>query len=57
MMGLTTLFSRYEDPTHLVVKIKDTAEQMDIVIRKMNDSLSRTALNLILEKRNDQSSG
>ncbi len=30
---------------------------MDKVIRKMNDSLSRTALELIQEKRDNQSSG
>ncbi|WMN12712.1 PAS domain S-box protein [Marivirga salinae] len=53
MMGLTSLFEKYEDPAYLVEKLKATAEQMDVVIRKMNDSLSRTALNLILEKRNN----
>lgn len=53
MMGLTSLFDKYEDPAYLVEKLKATAEQMDVVIRKMNDSLSRTALNLIIEKRNN----
>lgn len=57
MMGLTTLFEKYEDPNFLVKNLKNTAEKMDIVIRKMNDSLSRTALNLIQEKRDNQSSG
>jgi len=57
MMGLTTLFEKYEDPNFLVKNLKKTAEKMDIVIRKMNDSLSRTALNLIQEKRDNQSSG
>lgn len=57
MMGLTTLFDKYDDPAYLVDKLKATAEQMDVVIRKMNDSLSRTALSLIQEKRKDQSSG
>ncbi|MGM0579714.1 MAG: PAS domain S-box protein [Bacteroidota bacterium] len=57
MMGLTTLFEKYEDPAYLVEKLKSTAEQMDVVIRKMNDSLSRTALNLIRDKRDHQSSG
>jgi PAS domain S-box-containing protein len=57
MMGLTSLFEKYEDPAYLVKKLKATAEQMDVVIRKMNDSLSRTALELIQEKRNHQSSG
>lgn len=53
MMGLTTLFEKYEDPAYLVSKLKATAEQMDVVIRKMNDSLSRTALDLIMKKRNN----
>ena len=53
MLGLTTLFEKYEDPAYLVSKLKSTAEQMDVVIRKMNDSLSRTALNLIMKKRNN----
>ncbi|ADR23070.1 hypothetical protein MATR_30810 [Marivirga tractuosa] len=57
MMGLTTLFEKHEDPSYLIEKLKATAEQMDVVIRKMNDSLSRTALNLIQEKRDNQSSG
>ncbi|WP_375578985.1 PAS domain S-box protein [Marivirga tractuosa] len=57
MMGLTSLFEKYEDPAYLVEKLKATAEQMDVVIRKMNDSLSRTALDLILDKRDHQSSG
>ncbi|SMG29731.1 PAS domain S-box-containing protein [Marivirga sericea] len=51
MMGLAGLFERYEDPAYLVAKLKSTAQQMDVVIRKMNDSLSRTALDLILKKR------
>jgi len=53
MMGLTSLFEKYEDPAYLIKKLKATADQMDVVIRKMNDSLSRTALNLILKKRNN----
>jgi signal transduction histidine kinase len=57
MMGLTRLFERQKDPEILVEKLKKTAEKMDVVIRKMNDSLSRTALNLIQEKRDNQSSG
>ncbi|HET8860615.1 PAS domain S-box protein [Marivirga sp.] len=57
MMGLTVLFKKYDDPTYLVEKLKSTADKMDLVIRKMNDSLSRTALSLIQEKRDNQSSG
>jgi PAS domain S-box-containing protein len=57
MMGFTLLFEKYEDPTFLIDKLKNTTAEMDEVIRKMNDSLSRTALNLIQEKTNNQSSG
>jgi PAS domain S-box-containing protein len=53
MMGLASLFERHEDPAYLVKKLKATAQQMDVVIRKMNDSLSRTALDLILKKRDN----
>ncbi|WNB18362.1 PAS domain S-box protein [Marivirga arenosa] len=57
MMGLTTIFEKYDDPSYVINKLKATAKQMDAVIRKMNESLSRTALNLIQEKRENQSSG
>jgi len=57
MMGLTRLFEKHEDSKFIVEKLKTTSEQMDVVIRKMNDSLSRTALELIQEKRDNQSSG
>lgn len=57
MMGLTSLSGRHKDPVFIVEKLKKTAEDMDVVIRKMNDSLSRTALALIQEKRDNQSSG
>ncbi|MGJ3233948.1 PAS domain S-box protein [Marivirga sp.] len=57
MMGFTLLFEKYEDPTFLIDKLKNTTAEMDKVIRKMNDNLSRIALELIQEKRDNQSSG
>ncbi|WKV13880.1 PAS domain S-box protein [Marivirga harenae] len=57
MMSFTLLFEKYENQSLLIEKLKGTAAEMDKVIRKMNDSLSRTALELIQEKRDNQSSG
>jgi PAS domain S-box-containing protein len=53
IMGLTVLFEKQEDPTYLVEKLKNTTAEIDKIIRKMNDSLSRTALELIQEKRDN----
>ncbi|MBK6263583.1 PAS domain S-box protein [Marivirga sp. S37H4] len=52
MLGLISIFKKYEDPGYLIDKMKETSERMDLVIREMNDSLSRNAFTLITTKRN-----
>ncbi len=53
MLGLISIFKKYEDPGYLIDKMKETSETMDLVIREMNDSLSRNAFSLISKKRNN----
>lgn len=56
MLGLISIFKKYEDPAYLIEKMKETSEKMDKVIREMNDSLSRNAFTLMSEKREKSSS-
>ena len=51
MLGLISIFKKYEDPAYLIEKMKETSETMDRVIREMNESLSRNAFTLMSEKR------
>lgn len=41
LMGLTNLFNEYEDKAFVIDKIRETASEVDTVIRKMNSTLNR----------------
>lgn len=54
MLGLTHLFHQHPDATFMVEKLRETSEEMDLVIREMNYTLNRSAYLLIEKRREEQ---
>jgi PAS domain S-box-containing protein len=52
MLGLTSLIDDdYPDHSFIIENMKKTSEEMDVVIRRMNESLNRNSYKLLIEKR------
>jgi PAS domain S-box-containing protein len=55
MLGLITLFKDYPDQGFVIDKMKETGNELDSVIQKMNMTLNRNAYQVLIEKREAES--